>query len=52
LRRTQKIDKSSRLINRRTVVIKVGEVGGMAKVKVKKVGGMQKGVSKVFKLNL
>jgi hypothetical protein len=52
LRRTQKIDKSSGLIDGRTVVIEVREVGGVTEVEVEKVGGMQKRVSEVFKLNL
>jgi hypothetical protein len=52
LRRTQKIDKSSGLIDERMVVIEVRKVGGVAEVEVEKVGGIQKRVSKVFKLNL
>jgi hypothetical protein len=34
------------------MVIKVREVRRMAEVEVKKVGGMQKRISEVFKLNL
>jgi hypothetical protein len=52
LRRTQKIDKSSGLINKRIVIIEVKEVGEVAEVEVEKVGGMQKRVLEVFKLNL
>ena len=38
MRRTQKIDKSSGLIDGRMVVIEVREVGGVAEVEVEKVG--------------
>jgi hypothetical protein len=52
LKKTQKINKNNRLINKKIIIIKVRKIKKIAKVKVKKIRKIQKRVLKMFKLNL